>query len=88
MEISKSLQNICFMERFLISLMEKKTKTEGKFKNGKNLKKEDICFRWELNSRHFGMTEVGNYLENRSNEKKYLLSLRVELKIFHKGKGG
>ena len=27
------------MERFLASLMEKKTKTEGKFENEKNLKK-------------------------------------------------
>ena len=43
----KSLQNICFIEMFLASLMEKMTKTEGNFENGKNLEKkeEDICFR-------------------------------------------
>ena len=30
-----------------------------------------MCFRWELNSRFFVMAEVGNYLENRSNDYKY-----------------
>ena len=44
MGISKSLQNICFMERFLTSLMEKRQKTEGKFKNEKNLKKKIFAF--------------------------------------------
>ena len=59
---------------FVASLMEK-TKTEVKFKNGKNLKKEkDICFRWELNSRYFVMAEVGNYLENIYNKKKRIFA--------------
>ena len=70
--------------------MKKKTKTEDRFENGKNLKKEeDICFCWELNSRRFVMAEVGNYLKNRFSEKKgYLLSLRVELKTFRNGRDG
>ena len=55
--------------------MEKRTKTEDKFENGKNLKKEeDICFRWELNSRSFVTAEVGNYLENIYNEKKRIFA--------------
>ena len=42
------------------------TKNESKFENGKNLpKKEEICFRWELNSKPFIMAEMGNYLENK-----------------------
>ena len=28
-------------------------------------KKEEICFCWELNSKPFMMTVVGNYLENK-----------------------
>ena len=32
------------MDRFLASLMKKKIKTEGKFENGKNLKKEKKIF--------------------------------------------
>jgi hypothetical protein len=32
------------MERFLASLMEKMTKTEGKFENEKNLKKKKKIF--------------------------------------------
>ena len=60
MEISKSIQNICFIERFLASLMEKKDKNWRYIKNEKNLKKR----------------------------KRYLLSLRIELKIFRNGRGG
>ena len=57
---------------------EKKTKTEGRFENGKNIKKEDICFLWELNSWRFVMAEVCNYLENRFNEKKKRIFVFVE----------
>ena len=48
------------MKKFLASLMEKKTKTEDKFKNRKNLEKR----------------------------RRYLFSLRIELKIFHNNRGG
>ena len=47
------------MDRFLASLMKKKTKTEDRFKNEKKSKKR----------------------------RRYLFSLRVELKIFHDGRG-
>ena len=62
--------------------MEKRIKIEGKFKNGKNLKKEDICFRWELNSKSFVIAEVGNYLENIYNEKKRIFAFVVNSKPF------
>ena len=44
---------------------KKVIKTKGKFKNRENLqkKKQKNWFRWELNSRTFIMTEVGNYLK-------------------------
>ena len=46
MKISKSLQNICFIEIFLAPLMEKKQKLKVNLKMGKISKKEeDICFR-------------------------------------------
>ena len=46
----------------------KKTKTEGKFKNRKNLKKRYlVSLRIELRS--FIMAEVGNYLKNIYNKK-------------------
>jgi hypothetical protein len=40
---------------------------QNKLKMEKNRKKEEICFRRELNSKPFITPEVGNYLENKSN---------------------
>jgi len=40
---------------------------KNKLKMKKSTKKEEICFRRELNSKPFVMAEVGNYLENGSN---------------------
>ena len=37
-------KNICFIERILAFLMEKRTKTEDNFKNRKNLKKKIFAF--------------------------------------------
>ena len=55
--------------------MEKRTKTEGKFENRKNLKKKRrylLSLRIELRS--FVMAEVGNYLENIYNEKRWIFA--------------
>ena len=69
--------------------MEKKgdKKPSVNLKIGRSAKKEKKCFRWELNSRPFIMTKVGNYIEDLPKKKK-LFSLRVELKTFYNSRGG
>ena len=68
---------------------KKKTKTEGKFENRKNLKKRKYLISLRIKLKIFRNGRCGNYLENIYNKKKgYLLSLRVEPKNLHNGRGG
>ena len=55
----------------LSSGVELETFHNGKGKNREKCQKKIFCFCWDLNSRPFITAEVGNYLENRSNDYKY-----------------
>ena len=89
-EILKSLQNICFMERFLASLMEKKQKQKIILKMGKYKKKRYLLsLRIELNTFRNGRGEMKVILKmGKPKKRRYWLSLRIELNTFHNGRGG
>jgi len=75
---------MCFIEKFIASLWKKVTGSYSSVVNEKvwqkklkvnlkikNLPKKEICFHWELNSKLFIMTEMGNSLEKKLRKKSF-----------------